>query len=73
MSQITLLYDQYIKTVPQETTCKDRAMETLSKIVPARDYARLEECLSLAEDKMTEDAFRAGFRAAIMLAKEALS
>ena len=72
MSQITLLYDQYIKGA-NDPAEKYNAMDSIAGIIPAKEYAYFEENLTIAEDKMTEDAFRAGFRAAIMLAKEALS
>lgn len=73
MSQINLLYNQYVETAPQEEIEKSSAMEVLAEMIPARDYAKFEEHLNNAEDKMTEQAFRAGFKAAMLLIKEALA
>lgn len=72
MSQITLLYNQYIENI-DEPAEKRIAMEDLAEIIPAKEYSCFEERLTNAEDKMTEDAFKAGFRAALLLAKEALA
>lgn len=73
MSQITLLYDEYVKNGAEEATEKGVAMDAIAEMLPTKDYAKFEETINRAEDKMTEGAFRAGFKAAMLLIKEALS
>lgn len=73
MSQITVLYDEYAKNGTEEVTEKSGAMDAIAGMLPTKDYAMFEEAINRAEDKMTEDAFRAGFKAAVRLIKEALA
>ncbi len=73
MSQLSVLYDEYITNESEEVVEKSTAMDAIVELLPAKDYARFEEDLNRAEDKMTEDAFKAGFKAAILLIMEVLA
>lgn len=73
MSQLSVLYDEYITNESEEVVEKSTAMDAIAELLPAKDYARFEEDLNRAEDKMSEDAFKAGFKAAILLIMEVLA
>lgn len=72
MSQIKLLYERFLETEASANARKDHAMEICVEILPHREYAEVEELLSKAEDEMSEEAFRAGFRSAVRLMREAI-
>lgn len=73
MSQIAVLYDEYVKNESGETAEKSGAMDAIAGMLPTKDYARFEETINRAEDKMTENAFRAGFKTAMALLMEVLA
>jgi len=73
MSQIKLLYGEYIKTVTTYDPNKQRAMDMAAEIIPQNEFLKIEEDITIAEDRMTEDAFVAGFKSAMKLIKEAIS
>lgn len=73
MSQIRILYEQFLKTATPANARKEHAMAICEEMIPHREYAEVEELLSAAEDEMSEEAFVAGFRSAVRLMKEAIS
>lgn len=73
MSQIKLLYERFLETEASASNArKEHAMEICNEMLPHREYAEFEELISKAEDEMAEEAFRAGFRSAVRLIREAI-
>ena len=42
MSQIKLLYGEYVKTITDYDPNKQRAMDTAAEIIPQKDFLRIE-------------------------------
>lgn len=72
MSQIGRLYEAYCKEheVAQIAPEELQFYETLSGIVPHKDYLKIEALISTGYDRRDKEYFFAGFRAAMHLMRE---
>ena len=73
MEEIKRLYNAYVNSkdyapyTEKSEQLHDRIVETLAEMLPNKEYAEVEENLSLYSDAIEESAFIAGFKIAVRM------